>query len=90
MSVDIVPQQMLEGLGAGLVKVPLQAIYSSAENITGVWLVNPETSRVTLQAVELGEVLGSDVVVTKGLVGGEQIVTAGVSQLREAMLVRPL
>lgn len=90
MSVDIVPKQILEGLGAGLVKVPLQAIYSSADNSTGVWRVNPETSRVTLQAVELGEVLGSDVVVTKGLVGGEQIVTAGVSQLREAMLVRPL
>lgn len=90
MSVDIVPSQTIEGLNAGLVKIPLQAIYSSADNVTGVWLVNPETSRVTLQAVELGDVLDADVVVTKGLVGGEQIVIAGVSQLREGMLVRSL
>lgn len=90
MSVDIVPKQILEGEAAGQVKVPLQAIYSSADNSTGVWVVNPDTSRVRLQKVELGTVLGSEVVVTQGLVGGEQIVTAGVSQLRDAMLVRPL
>lgn len=89
MSVDVIPQA-LESLSAGLVTVPLQAIYSSADNITGVWVVQPETSRVTLQAVELGEVVGKDVVVLKGLKGGEKIVTAGVSQLREVMLVRSL
>ncbi len=42
------------------------------------------------QEVTLGDVLGTDVVVHKGLQGGEQIVVAGVSQLREAMLVRSL
>lgn len=90
MSVDVVPLQVLEGLNVELVKVPLKAIYASADSITGVWLVNPETSRVTLQKVELGEVLGTDVVVLNGLLGGEQIVIAGVSQLRDGMLVRPL
>lgn len=90
MSVDVVPSQAFAEPNAGLVKVPLQAIYSSADNVTGVWQVNPETSRVTLQKVELGEVLDADVVVTRGLVGGEQIVVAGVSQLREGMLVRDL
>lgn len=90
MSVDVLPQTASEGLGSGHAKVPLQAIYASAENVLGVWVFNPATSRVTLRTVELGEVLGADVVVTKGLEGGEQIVTAGVSQLREAMLVRPL
>lgn len=90
MSVDVVPQKALEGIIVGNVKVPLKAIFSSADNITGVWVFDPETSRVSLQALELGEVLGTDVVVVKGLEGGEQIVTAGVSQLREAMLVRAL
>ncbi len=90
MSVDIVPQQALAGLASGQVKVPLKAIFSSAEGVTGVWVFNLETSRVALQALELGDVLGTDVVVLKGLAGGEQIVTAGVSQLRDAMLVRPL
>ncbi len=90
MSVEVLPQKALTGLSAGDVKVPLKAIYANADGVTGVWVFNPETSRVALQTVELGEVLGADVVVIKGLVGGEQIVTAGVSQLREAMLVRPL
>lgn len=90
MSVDIVPQKTLTEGAAGQITVPLQAVYSSADNNTGVWLVNPDTSRVSLQKVQLGAVLGSEVVVTQGLVGGEQIVTAGVSQLRDAMLVRSL
>lgn len=90
MSVDIIPQKALDALASGTVKVPLTAVFSSADHITGVWVFNPETSRVSLQAVELGAVQGTEVVVTHGLVGGEQIVTAGVSQLREAMLVRAL
>ncbi|MDD2224162.1 MAG: efflux RND transporter periplasmic adaptor subunit [Pseudomonas sp.] len=90
MSVDVIPQQVLQELSAGHVKVPLQAIYASADKVTGVWVVNPDTSRVSLQPVELGDVLGTDVVVLKGLKGGETIVTAGVSQLRDVMLVRSL
>ena len=90
MSVDVVLQKTLAGLPSGQVKVPLKSIYSTAEGVTGVWVFNCDTSRVSLQTVELGEVRGTDIVVIKGLVGGEQIVTAGVSQLREAMLVRSL
>lgn len=90
MSVDVVPQQAAADVAVGQVTVPLKAIFSSADGVTGVWVFNPETSRVTLQAVELGDVLGADVVVLKGLVGGEQIATAGVGQLRDGMLVRPL
>ncbi len=90
MSVDVLPKKALQGQGAGQVTVPLQAIYSDADGVTGVWVFNPETSRVTLQKVELGAVLDTDIVVLDGLVGGEKIVVAGVSQLREAMLVRSL
>ncbi len=90
MSVDVVPQQAGAGAAVGQVTVPLKAIFSSADGVTGVWVFNSETSRVTLQAVELGDVLGADVVVLKGLVGGERIATAGVGQLRDGMLVRPL
>lgn len=88
MSVNIVPQRSTEGLHNGQVKVPLKAISSSADNVTGVWIFNPDTSRVTWRNVVLGDVEGTDVVVINGLIDGEQIVTAGVSQLREAMLVR--
>lgn len=90
MSVDVIPQKNLASLEGGEVRVPLQAIYSTAEGVTGVWLFDSESSRVTFQAVQLGDVLGTEVVVEKGLLGGETVVTAGVSQLREAMLVRAL
>lgn len=88
MSVDILPQKSAEGLHDGQAKVPLQAISASANGTSGVWIFNPETSRVTWQKVVLGDVQGSDVLVVNGLNGGEQIVTAGVSQLRETLLVR--
>ena len=90
MSVDVIPQEALGDATQGQVMVPLKSIYSSADNVTGVWVFDAQSSRVTLQEVTLGDVLGTDVVVHKGLQGGEQIVVAGVSQLREAMLVRSL
>lgn len=90
MSVDVLPRKALDGQKAGLVSIPLNAVFSSADGTTGVWVFNPESSRVTFKPVELGNVLGTEVVINSGLVGGEQIVVAGVSQLREAMLVRSL
>lgn len=90
MSVNIVPQQLPEALAEGSVHVPLKAIFSSAEGVTGVWVFDPNAARVTFRPVELGGVTGTDVVVLSGLADGEQIATAGVSQLREGMLVRPL
>jgi multidrug efflux pump subunit AcrA (membrane-fusion protein) len=40
--------------------------------------------------VKVGPLTGSeDIVVTEGLKGGETIVTAGITQLREGMKVRP-
>lgn len=89
MSVDIVPGEP-DGLAPGEIRIPLQAVYSPAREATAVWLVDPESSRVHLREVTLGEVLGTEVVVRSGLAGGETIATAGVSQLREDMLVRPM
>lgn len=88
MSVEILSNKVPEGLESKSIQVPLQAIYSSADKTNGVWVFNPETSRVSFRKVELGEVLGTYVVINKGLTNGEEIVTAGVGQLREAMLVR--
>ncbi|MFD1007626.1 efflux RND transporter periplasmic adaptor subunit [Oceanisphaera ostreae] len=90
MSVDIIPKDEQTAESDGLVSVPLKAIYASGDSETSVWVVDQDESRVSLRAVELGEVMGTEVVVQSGLNSGEQIVTAGVSQLRENMLVRPL
>ena len=90
MSVEILSKKAPEGLANNVIQVPLQAIYSNAEKTNGVWVFNPETSRVSFRKVELGEVLGTQVVIKQGLTDYEKIVTAGVGQLREGMLVRSL
>lgn len=90
MSVDIVPGDLIDEVEAGEIRIPLQAVYSPARDATAVWLVDPESSRVRLREVTLGEVLGAEVIVRSGLASGETIATAGVSQLREDMLVRPM
>lgn len=90
MSVDVVPGELVDQTAAGEIRIPLQAVYSPGRDATAVWLVDPESSRVQLREVKLGEVLGAEVVVRSGLADGETIVTAGVSQLREDMLVRPM
>lgn len=70
--------------------VPMKAIFAGPDGDSRVWVVDPETSRVSQRAIEVGQVTGDGAVVTSGLAPGDRIVTAGVSHLRDAMLVRPL
>jgi RND family efflux transporter MFP subunit len=72
------------------VLIPIEAITATADRTPTVWVVDPETSRVSRRAVETGPVQGGDVTVLKGLAPGERIVTAGVHQLRDGMRVHPL
>lgn len=72
------------------IAVPLKAVFAGPDGKPRVWVVDPDTARVSQRAIETGAVQGGDILVTAGLAAGERIVTAGVSQLREGMLVRPL
>lgn len=80
--------------GAGdaetLLTVPLKAVFAGPDGKPRVWVVDPDSARVSQRVVETGPVQGGDIVISAGLAAGERIVTAGVSQLREGMLVRPL
>jgi RND family efflux transporter MFP subunit len=82
------------GEGAGRTRVPLSAIYREEGRESVVWVVGGGGAggegTVTRQAVVLGSIRGSTVEVTSGLKGGERIVVAGVSRLREGMTVRDL
>lgn len=72
------------------VSLPLSAIYAPAEGGDYVWVVGPD-DRVTLRAVELGEIFGKDrVVLLRGVRPGDRVVTAGVYRLREGQRVRVL
>jgi RND family efflux transporter MFP subunit len=70
--------------------IPLKAVFAGPDGRPHVWVVDPDSARVSQRAIETGAVQGGDILVSAGLSAGERIVTAGVSQLREGMLVRPL
>ncbi|WP_041543286.1 efflux RND transporter periplasmic adaptor subunit [Oceanimonas sp. GK1] len=89
MSVEIMPNAVKQG-PPGPVTIPLRAVVAGPDGDTSVWKVNAESSRVERQPVILGPIQGDHVVVNQGLNTGERIVTAGVSQLREGMKVRPM
>ncbi|MGA0611662.1 efflux RND transporter periplasmic adaptor subunit [Caldimonas sp. KR1-144] len=72
--------------GASAIRVPLSAVYSR-DGRTLVWLVDAKTSQVRTQAVELGAAHNDEVLVAKGLSGGETVVTAGVHRLHEGQRV---
>lgn len=73
--------------------VPLEAISTGSDGATFVWVVEPgaeSLATVRRQPVTLGAPLDDAVEVTAGLDPGEEIVTAGVSLLRNGQQVRPL
>lgn len=89
MAAEVFPS-VAAGEGEEALLVPMKAIFAGPEGDSRVWVVDPDTSRVSQRVIEIGEVTGEGAVVTAGLASGERIVTAGVSHLRDAMLVRPL
>ncbi len=73
-----------------VVSLPVTAIYAPAEGGDYVWVVGRD-DRVSLRAVELGELFGRDrVTVLRGVEPGDRVVTAGVYRLREGDEVRIL
>lgn len=72
-----------------IVLLPLSAIYEK-NNMTSVWVVNPETEKVQLIPVMLGQFIENSISVTKGLRTGQWVVTAGTHKLHEGQSVRLL
>lgn len=74
----------------GLVAVPATSIYESMESDKDyVWIYNPQTTEVNKKEVIVSGLYGaSDVVVEKGLVNGDVVVTAGIYSLAEGQKVK--
>lgn len=53
-----------------------------------VLLVNDE-NKVTVQRVEVGASIGSDIVITAGLTQGQKVITLGVQKVRPGIVVNP-
>lgn len=70
--------------------VPLSALAAAADGAPFVWVVAGAENRVSMRPVVPGEVRGSVVAIIEGLNEGDVVVTAGVSALRQGMMVRPV
>ncbi|HUG26309.1 efflux RND transporter periplasmic adaptor subunit [Piscinibacter sp.] len=73
--------------GRSVLRLPLSAIHHSDGTPT-VWVVDPQSSRVSSRVVALGGAQDDTVRVTAGLLGDETVVTAGVTMLQAGQKVR--
>lgn len=82
----------LVGVGSGRagrdLRIPVQCAAEDEGGKPYVWVVDPQTMKVTRTHVTLGPVTGDSVEVTSGLPVGAWVVASGVHQLREGMEVR--
>lgn len=70
-------------------RIPLTALLQQ-QGRNEVWIYDAGTGTVKPVPVTLGEPVGNDIVVTRGLQPGQTIVTAGVHLLKPGQKVRPL
>lgn len=69
--------------------VPVSALVTASDNSMSVWLYDPETQRINRQVVTVGPIVDGWVAVLSGLKEGQKVVSAGVTKMKEGLLVRP-
>jgi len=69
--------------------VPVSALMTGVDDSFSVWVYNPESKRINRQTVKVGPMVDGWVAVLSGLEAGQKVVAAGVSQMKEGLLVRP-
>jgi RND family efflux transporter MFP subunit len=69
--------------------VPISAIHRTAAGEQVAWIIG-DGDKVASRPVEVGEASGGEIAVLRGLAPGDRIAVAGVTFLREGMLVRDL
>jgi RND family efflux transporter MFP subunit len=79
----------IEIAGPPAARVPLSALFNE-DNQTAVWVVDRANNTTKLVPVDVHRFDTQDFLVTKGLTSGDQVVVAGVQQLRPGMAVRLL
>ena len=81
----------IEGVPAGgqaIHRIPLRAVQARPDGSPQVWVFNPETQTAHARGITVGQPGTEGVEILSGLEDGEQIITTGLSQLREGMPVR--
>ncbi|MBD3379600.1 MAG: efflux RND transporter periplasmic adaptor subunit [Candidatus Omnitrophica bacterium] len=70
--------------------LPSSSVVTGKDGKPAVWTYDKKSGTVTSRPVELGRLAASGVEVVSGLKGGEYVVTAGGSMLREGQKVQPV
>lgn len=75
--------------GAPVARLPMTALFNEG-NKPAVWIVDPKTNTTKLVAVDVARFETRDFLVSNGISAGDNVVVAGVQQLRPDMPVRLL
>jgi RND family efflux transporter MFP subunit len=70
--------------------IPSSAVFSNNKGQPQVWIVDPKTSVIRAHSVKVANMMDNSIKVLEGVKPGDEIVTAGVSFLREGQKVAPI
>lgn len=79
--------RIVEGVDTNAITVPQRTVSRGAGGSASVLVVNDE-NKVESREIEVGRILGSRVVVTQGLKGGERIIVEGSQKARPGSVVK--
>ena len=74
-------------VGTHLLQVPVASVLDQGKG-PGIWLLNPSTSTVSFQPVEIRQVGGESATISGNVHTGQQVVALGVHLLRDGQRVR--
>lgn len=69
--------------------VPVNALVTGTDNTMSVWVFDEQTQRIKSTVVKVGPMVDGWVAVLAGLEKGQKVVSAGVTNMKEGLLVRP-
>lgn len=91
MTGSVISTAKLEGqASASGLTVPQSALAADPDGNSYVWLVSADQGSVTRRQVSVESISGGEASIRGELKAGDEVVTAGVSFLREGMLVKPI
>ncbi|MFT2091095.1 efflux RND transporter periplasmic adaptor subunit [Paraglaciecola sp. 2405UD69-4] len=76
------------GTRGKVIAVPVSAVFGDEKSGFAVWLYDDNSNKVVKKAVTVNGLVGKLALVNSGLQAGDKIVSAGISLMREGLLVR--
>ena len=78
-----------EGTQPSAILLPQQAVTRDSRGVPSVWVVKSDNS-VEQREVETLRTVGNAWLIGKGIVDGERVVTEGIQQVRNGLIVKPV